>query len=665
MWTPVRLYLKNFVSHEQTIYEFAAGKSTLIQGLNLDDDNRSNGSGKSGLIEGFYTCITGLQFRDSDLRLADVIANDADECDLLVIFQDKDDTFAINRTIHRKNGSTLALEMNDQPMQFGTIDDGNATIFKTLGISKEDFRANFVVNKESYVSFLRSSDTKKKDAIARFSGSDKIASVDGIVLKEVNDLSSQLMSKKSNVEILKANVTSAEENVLNAANLLEEVKQDAKIEVDKYNEKIQELMLEIEESGKLIVEKNKNIEPLDKSIKKITEEIAALNKASEDFDNSGLKEFEKMLNDLKTVAENTDSSYRDRLRVIKDAKSKLDTNISLVTATLQRLIKCPKCNHEFAPSGKSKEDIQKALDVDNIELKKVNKDIENADKDRMIATKKYEIEINEIKASIAEIKEQTDEKQKEIQTSITLKRVEKNKLETNLASLSAALRTLVNDGEVNLKSIEQYQKLIDTVEAKMSADRLTAFKNANLALINAEKIVKTAEDNIKDLEQQVADAMVWISAFKRFRTHLTNKAVGTIEGLTNNYLRRSKTNLGIRIEGYKILASKEIREKISVFVTRDGIDEGVFGKFSKGEKAMIEFASLLAMQHLANERSPRGLDLLFTDEITESIDAKGVEMIVNSLNNVGKTVQIITHTMHEQAQGVITVVKENKISTIR
>ena len=71
-----------------------------------------------------------------------------------------------------------------------------------------------------------------------------------------------------------------------------------------------------------------------------------------------------------------------------------------------------------------------------------------------------------------------------------------------------------------------------------------------------------------------------------------------------------------------LLKSGKVREKISISLLRDGVDCGSFGKFSAGEAARVNLATILAMQKLVNANcdDEKGLDLLVLDEILEAVD---------------------------------------------
>ena len=159
----------------------------------------------------------------------------------------------------------------------------------------------------------------------------------------------------------------------------------------------------------------------------------------------------------------------------------------------------------------------------------------------------------------------------------------------------------------------------------------------------------------------------WVQHFKRFRTHLANKAIKNIEGYVNLFLKKMGSNLQVEIEGYKTLADGTVREKIAPTVLRNGRVFGNFYKCSGGEKGRIELGTVLTEQALINLSSPSGgLDLLFVDEILDSVDGRGFQSMAKSLNGLKKTVMLISHVNIASNEGynLITVEKRDRNSRI-
>jgi DNA repair exonuclease SbcCD ATPase subunit len=110
-----------------------------------------------------------------------------------------------------------------------------------------------------------------------------------------------------------------------------------------------------------------------------------------------------------------------------------------------------------------------------------------------------------------------------------------------------------------------------------------------------------------------------------------------------------------------------LREKITSNILRDGFQEGSFFKFSGGEKSRIEIATISGLQQLINfNTNSGGLDILMIDEILESVDGKGIQLIAKSANKLNKTIGLITHVNvpSESDYKIVTIEKRNQISKI-
>jgi len=110
-----------------------------------------------------------------------------------------------------------------------------------------------------------------------------------------------------------------------------------------------------------------------------------------------------------------------------------------------------------------------------------------------------------------------------------------------------------------------------------------------------------------------------------------------------------------------------VREKISISLLRDGVDCGSFGKFSAGEAARVNLATILAMQKLVNANcdDEKGLDLLVLDEILEAVDEAGLSSMFDALNALGSTVLVVSHgNVAEGYPHKLVITKENGESRI-
>ena len=150
-----------------------------------------------------------------------------------------------------------------------------------------------------------------------------------------------------------------------------------------------------------------------------------------------------------------------------------------------------------------------------------------------------------------------------------------------------------------------------------------------------------------------------------FQTFLANKSVKIIEGITNSYLRKFGVDISVLINGFTILRSGEVREKIDVFISNDGVTAENFMGHSGGERGRVMLAGVLGIQPLINLSSNSGgLNLLLLDECFHGMDSRGQENIIKIFERMGITMIVITQNVSESFnnENTLRVVKENGVS---
>lgn len=677
MWIPKKIKLNRFNAHKETEFEFIKGKTLLVQGKNYDDEGQeSNGSGKSGIIEAAHTCLTGEQIRGKELSITDLIMRGEKDCSLeFSFFNIKDNReLIIKRKIFLKKSSRLQIFINNKEEEFATINEGNKRIFELLGINKEDLTSYFIINKEKYIPFFYTSDTKKKEVISRFSGASLLKDIDEIIQVDVGEKIENLSKSEKEILKLETKISIYEEQIE------EEKKADKeklkREEINSCNERItiyednikkykEMLVILVKSRDKMISNKlleeteKKKIElQLDKFIeKKIEDEVVDINKAKE--------------------TENTIiSSIEDEIDKIKGRKQVINQDIldsESLKAELERSIagkvECPKCKYEFV-SGKKINVSDAKLSI--IDLTEDVELFEKAIKDEDNKIEKKKLTIAKIEENIKRLNEQY--KEKEIEVEKYNKKAEDYRKEISIQedSISTLTRNIeskdieIEENESNTKrknkQILNVKEEIKEINNREEEDKVQIIKDKIKVIEN--DIKKMKEQCLKK-EEEIEDTKIWIYNFKRFNSYLANKAISGIENYTNYYLDRIKTNLSIKVDGYKLLQNGDLREKITSQILRNGVVEGSFGTFSKGEKGKIELCNIVTLQQLINLNSPTGgVDLLMIDEVLDSIDSKGIEGIVTSMNYLKKTLVLITHSQHAKNENIRTVIKKNRVSKL-
>lgn len=174
MWYLEKVSASNICSFRELEYTLMQGVTTLIFGLNTDNENqKSNGSGKSTLIEAIAFGITGSPLRK--VRSEEIINDNAEDCYVQLRFGNKaiGESLIIEREIFRKGTSVVRIivenEEGQQEVALSSVDAANKYILDKLGITRDELFSSFILSKHRYQDFLSSSDKDKKDIINRFS----------------------------------------------------------------------------------------------------------------------------------------------------------------------------------------------------------------------------------------------------------------------------------------------------------------------------------------------------------------------------------------------------------------------------------------------------------------------------------------------------------------
>lgn len=177
MWKLNKIAARNLCAFRELSYVFHQGVTTLIFGDNRDNESqRSNGSGKSALLECIAIGVTGSPLRK--IKNEEIINDTADECYVMLEFSNTscNEVFTVEREIYRKGASQVhcSIERDGKPIDTDeavqhSVDAYGKYILEKLGITRDELFNNFVLSKHKYEDFLSCSDKEKKEIINRFS----------------------------------------------------------------------------------------------------------------------------------------------------------------------------------------------------------------------------------------------------------------------------------------------------------------------------------------------------------------------------------------------------------------------------------------------------------------------------------------------------------------
>lgn len=617
MWNPVKIEFKNLFSHVDSSYEFKNNRCVVIFGDNRTDRSlENNGSGKTTLFEAICIALTNESLRN--IKKDNFINREAESC--FISFELHNPVLRkeliIQRTFFRggKSVNVKIFENGIQNTQVTSVSEANKRVLELIGISREDLLRYYIISQDNHYTFFTASDTEKKEIMNRITSADMINPA-------IEELNNRKTIKQDELRLL-----SLETDKLSGKRETLAEQRLELLEAGNNDEEISELEERISETEDLL-KKNKEEALV------IDEEIAIVEKALNEItipDVSNLKAERKK---KRSELDSFESELRELNRVKKNLKNELSDSIE-----------CPSCGHEFIQSdlGLSVEDAERLLSETDKEISKVTKKIEHAE--AKIKTLSINIEKAE---SIQERYDDFDDKLNR------LKRKRSNKK---------------NEEQDLQKKIKRYEEQIVALKDE---------KKDNSALKKIEAKIKECDDEIsryneamKPIEEELDLIKFWLFNMGKsgFMTYLANKSVKIIEGITNSYLRKFGVDISVLINVFTILKSGEVREKIDVFVSNDGVTSENFMAKSGGERGRVTLAGVLGIQHLINLSSNGGgLNLLLLDEALSGIDSKGTMEIIETLELLGGTVLMITQNIEDVSicKNVIKIKKVNGVSSIQ
>lgn len=616
MWNLTKIEINNFFSHRHSEYEFKNNCCTLIVGENRDKGG-NNGAGKTTLFEAITLALTGNTLRG--LKKESFINWDYDQCSISLSLENKvlKQTLTINRQYFRGNKSAKVelIEDGEINSHITSINEADKRITELIGISREDLLRYFIISQDNLYTFFTAGDNEKKEVLNRITSADMINPIIERLAddkKEWEKKQQEVKDKISEQEVRKIAFTEQAEAIREAANNDGEIK-------DK-EERIKRCEKQREALDEEISELSQRITDIENKIKKVS---------IKDIDVDKIK---KQIQRIKKDIDENENTKSENKSVIRSAKSDLSGKVI-----------CPNCGENFMPDSELKlsvEDTENLLKTAEQENKAIEKTISKleAKKDKL------NDEIEEYEEKKAQIEEYEDKIKR-------LNRKKKDKIEEQ-SSID--------------KKEKRYKNEID--ELKNHVLDSAALKKINDKIKECEKKEKELSNELKPIEDELEEINFWSYYMGKngFKTMLANKAVAVIEGSTNSYLRKFKSDLTVNVNGFTILKDGTVREKIDVYVLQDGMNPQVFMGMSGGERGRVKLAGILALQHLINmSLNGRGLNLVILDETLEGgIDIKGTMEFMNILENVGGTILLITQKIDEinTVQNKLRVIKEDGVS---
>lgn len=598
MWNPISIEIHNLFAHKNSTYEFKNNTCTVIFGDNKDDKGlQNNGAGKTTLFEAVCIALTNESLRS--LKKESFINRDADDCKIIFCLENSamKMKLRIERQFFRgsKPAKIAIYENGELNSQIVSVNEANKRVLELIGISREDLLRYFIISQDNHYTFFTASDSEKKEIMNRITSADMVNPVieqldlkfkeKDAEYKQINDEIGKLSDKRELLEEQK-------KEVLANDNTVYEIKR----------------ITESKETAEEVIRDKKN------DIANYKKRIAELDKELSDIVLTDVTELVKKKKKIQSECDDLESELLNNKKLLKKLKNELGLTIT-----------CPHCQKEFIPESQlnlSPEEIREAIGQLNKETSDLSSKLEKREKS-----------LEKVKKDILRAEEQKEE--------MDNLSYEKTKQQRRINNAQEAIKEMQD-------SIDIYDKQIAELKRKKKDNKL--LNSLNERITDCGKQIDELVNRLQPIADEIDMIKFWQFNMGKngFSTYLANKSIKIIEGITNSFLRKFGVDISVLINGFKILRSGEVREKIDVFVLNDGITAEQFMSKSGGERGRVTLAGILGIQHLINlSTNGRGLNLLLLDEVFPGIDAMGQEKIIKVLETLGVTIMLITQNVSE------------------
>ncbi|MBR6130857.1 MAG: hypothetical protein IKQ20_03275 [Bacteroidales bacterium] len=465
MWSLHQLYAKDFSAFKQLDYAVQQGHATLIFGNNMDNDSQlSNGSGKSALIEAIAVGLTGATLRN--IKIDEIINDNADEATVSLLLSNDftGEHLSITRTLSRKNPQVIEVSLSDEvgrdgefkwsPVSQPSVNDYNKYILDTIGITKDDIYANYILCKHKYTSFLSSSDKEKKEIINRFSNGILVDESIAALQADMEPIQQSLYEAEKAVSTCVGRVEAIDDQIAQAKDSAEERVRSREERIKGLNESIAEKRELIRSKRDIIAKRQARLTELDEAYKKLCE------------------------------IEESDAGVEDANEKAKKLFASYD-------------LPCPEYTKRTANLKSELKDLQIRLDKKNVEVEACEAEVAAINREHKKLVKEYDEFKATLDTKMPEVNTRIQDllkKARELEDTIARNKRESSSLERQIAELEKRLA-----GVITCPKCGHEFTIADDLDIKQTRDDLA---NLQDSLEENDKLIET---NQKSLDGTIED----------------------------------------------------------------------------------------------------------------------------------------------------------------
>lgn len=615
-----KIYAKNFLSIGELELTLENKGLVLIDGINDSSASalKNNGAGKSSLISVlFYALYGSLPNGDG----ADKVINVTTGKDTLVKlwFEKGGQEYLIERG-RKKN--LLKFSQGDIDLTESSMAKTDTAIQATIGITREVFLSTIYFDGANSTPFSSLKDKDKKQLLESV--------VDTAVYARAQELA-KLDYKKLEEDI--ANNTHKIDINQTKSGLIKSRVKDEKAKAKDYKDRLDIAQANL---STFLASDTNMTDSYDQGIKEAQDGLKLL--SYEPIDSSSADSLYKTVTLKATEKDKAEAEQAQELAFLKQVKEELN---SYQTSDI-----CPTCGN--------------LLDVEH----------KQSEINRLSVTIKAHIETyTALSTAIPKLNEEGKEL-------VELYKIQKAKVDSQqsrfmeyTAQSDTYKATIAQFEQARAQYVTQEQQLTQQVEMLTNVQSDVYDGKAELA-----ELKKELTQLNKQITKDIADKEVLAKSVKALsdtgiKSHVLDLVTPYLNERVNFYLAKlTGSSIMVEFSTQKQLSDGSLSDKFDIKV--DNIKGGnTYGSLSRGEKRRVDIAISLSLQDLIMTKADLEVNVLFYDELFESLDSVGSENVIELLQNKVKdigTIFVVTHneSLKPLFDTTITMVKENGISRL-
>lgn len=635
-----RLSIRNFLTIGHAELELDGRGLILIQGENTDDTSaKSNGAGKSSIVDALSWCLFGETAREVS---GDLVVNDTagKDCSVEVLLDDDGTQYKVQRYRKHKvhKNALMVSQLNAgtwMDLSKGTDRETQLVVDKIIGCTLPVFVGAIYAGQEKMPDLPGMTDKHLKLLIEEAAGVEELAEAYKEASKRALVVEKEHTAAATMLKSLGQRLTTLLDELANAKVELQAFEDGRKGRAGAELARAKPL----NESKTEAVAKLAEFDEPALLARKAELEAELASHKTQDAELARLAREEREVGDKVT-------RFRSTVEQLKGAHAKTESNLAAVESQVGQ--PCGECGKAYC-----------AEDLHTVKTMRVEG----------IATAK-KVLLEAATGARAAIAEHATKKQAVADYRESM---------TDVSAAAAELSTVTS----NIGVVGMFKRTIETIERNIEAVRTAAkgkltegnpwtkaVESKQADMEKADKDVGAAHAAVTALETKLE---LYSNAAKVFgpagvRAHILDTVTPFLNAKTGEYLGAlADGNIHAVWSTLSKTAKGELKEKFNIDVTNDKGGK-TFKALSGGEKRKVRISAAMALQDMVATRASKPINLFMADEIDHALDEPGLERLMTVLDKKAKergTVLVVSHnSLSDWIDSVITVTKVGGVSTV-